>query len=114
MQGRHAAPQLLVCTAECSVSLLDSPVGRPRRRRFHQQDGRVGPPVAQALVEPLSERELEVLRLLAEGLTNREIAEELTVTLGTVKTHVNHIYGKLGVHSRVQAVTRARELGLLG
>jgi LuxR family maltose regulon positive regulatory protein len=70
-------------------------------------------PAAQPLVEPLSERELEVLRLLAEGLTDREIAEQLTVTLGTAKTHVSHIYGKLGVHSRVQAVTRARELGLL-
>ena len=70
-------------------------------------------PAAQPLVEPLSERELEVVRLLAEGLTNREIAEALSVTVGTVKTHVNHIYGKLDVHSRVQAVSRARELGLL-
>ena len=51
-------------------------------------------PLVQPLVEPLSERELEVLRLLAQGLTNREIAEQLTVTLGTAKTHVNHIYGK--------------------
>ena len=71
-------------------------------------------PVAQLLVEPLSERELEVLRLLAEGLTNREIAEQLTVTVGTAKTHVHHIYGKLDVHNRTQAVARGRELGLLG
>ena len=69
--------------------------------------------LTQSLVEPLSERELEVLRLLAQGLTNREIAEELTVTVGTAKTHLNHIYGKLDVHSRIQAVTKAKELGLL-
>ena len=70
-------------------------------------------PIIQPLVEPLSERELEVRQLLAEGLTNREIAEALSVTVGTAKTHVNHIYGKLDVHSRVLAVARARELGLL-
>ena len=73
----------------------------------------VAPGGAQALVEPLSEREVEVLGLLSQGLTNREIAERLTVTVGTVKTHVNHVYGKLGVHSWVQAVLRGRELGLV-
>jgi LuxR family maltose regulon positive regulatory protein len=61
----------------------------------------------------LSERELEVLRLIAEGLTNREIAERLIVAVGTVKAHTSNIYGKLGVANRVQAVTRARELALL-
>jgi LuxR family maltose regulon positive regulatory protein len=68
---------------------------------------------AQPLVEPLSEREMEVLRLLATGLSNREIAEELVVTVGTVKWHLHNIYGKLGVRSRVQAVAQARELALL-
>jgi DNA-binding CsgD family transcriptional regulator len=67
----------------------------------------------QELVEPLSERELEVLNLIAAGLKNREIANELTVALSTVKTHVNNIYSKLGVSSRVQAVGRAQELNLL-
>jgi LuxR family maltose regulon positive regulatory protein len=65
------------------------------------------------LIEPLSERELEVLELLAEGLTNREIASRLFLALNTVKAHSSNIYGKLGVHSRTQAVTRARALGLL-
>jgi LuxR family maltose regulon positive regulatory protein len=69
--------------------------------------------VVQPLVEPLSERELEVLRLIAAGLSNREIAQELFIAVGTVKRHTNHIYGKLGVHSRTEAVARARELGLL-
>ena len=64
------------------------------------------------MVEPLSERELEVLRLIAAGLSNREIADELYIAVGTVKRHINHIYGKLGVHSRTQALVRARELDL--
>ena len=66
-----------------------------------------------SFIEPLSERELEVLRLIAAGLSNREIAERLFLALSTVKVHTRNIYGKLGVHSRTQAVTRARELGLL-
>jgi LuxR family maltose regulon positive regulatory protein len=69
--------------------------------------------VAQPLVEPLSERELEVLCLIVAGLSNPEIAEELVIAVSTVKSHVNHIYGKLGVESRTQAVARARELELL-
>lgn len=68
---------------------------------------------APALVEPLTDRELEVLRLIAAGLTNREIAEQLSVVVGTVKAHNNNIYGKLGASNRVQALARARELGLL-
>jgi LuxR family maltose regulon positive regulatory protein len=65
------------------------------------------------LVEPLSERELEVLQLIAEGLTNREIAARLYLSLNTVKAHTRNIYGKLGVRSRTQAVARARALGSL-
>ncbi|HZB96844.1 MAG TPA: LuxR C-terminal-related transcriptional regulator, partial [Herpetosiphonaceae bacterium] len=66
-----------------------------------------------ALVEPLSEREREVLRLLAAGRSNRDVAEALIVATGTIKKHINNIYGKLGVHSRTQAIARARELNLL-
>ncbi len=65
------------------------------------------------LIEPLTERELEVLNLLALGLTNREIGERLYVAPGTVKAHTASIYGKLDVHSRMQAVARAQELGIL-
>jgi LuxR family maltose regulon positive regulatory protein len=64
-------------------------------------------------VEPLSERELEVLELIAEGLTNQEIASRLFISLNTVKVHTRNIYGKLGVHHRTQAVARSQELGLL-
>lgn len=66
-----------------------------------------------ALVEPLSPRELEILRLIGQGYTNQEIAEHLVVTLHTVKKHSSNIYSKLGVRNRTQAVARARELGLL-
>jgi DNA-binding CsgD family transcriptional regulator len=68
---------------------------------------------AQPLVEPLSNRELEVLRLIDAGLSNQQIAERLSVAPSTIKTHINNIYGKLGVDTRVQALNRARELGLL-
>jgi LuxR family maltose regulon positive regulatory protein len=64
-------------------------------------------------IEPLSNRELEVLRLLAAGLTNRQIAEQLVVSISTVKSHVHHICGKLGVSNRSQAVARSRQLGLI-
>jgi LuxR family maltose regulon positive regulatory protein len=70
-------------------------------------------PTAQLLPEPLSERELEILRLVAAGLTTQEIAEELVIAVGTVRTHLKNIYGKLDAHSRVQAVERARALNLL-
>jgi LuxR family maltose regulon positive regulatory protein len=68
---------------------------------------------AQPLVEPLSEREMDVLRLLASGMSNPEIAEELTVAVSTVRSHCKSIYGKLNVHKRWDAVHRAQELGLL-
>jgi LuxR family maltose regulon positive regulatory protein len=67
----------------------------------------------QPLVEPLTERELEVLRLLAGELSNAEIGRRLFVSLPTVKSHTRTIYGKLGVHSRAEAVARARALGIL-
>jgi predicted ATPase/DNA-binding NarL/FixJ family response regulator len=68
---------------------------------------------SQPLVEPLTERELEVLQLLANGLTNRDIADQLIIALGTVKSYTSHIYGKLAVENRTQAILRARELSLI-
>lgn len=69
--------------------------------------------VDQPLIEPLSERELEVLDLIVAGQSNAEIAQQLFIAIGTVKRHINHIYGKLGVNSRTQAIVKARELGLV-
>ena len=67
----------------------------------------------QSLIEPLSARELEILRLIADGLTNQEIADRLVLSLPTIKWHTGNLYGKLGVNSRTQAVAKARELSLL-
>jgi LuxR family maltose regulon positive regulatory protein len=69
--------------------------------------------VVPGLVEALSQRELEVLKLLAAGKANREIADELYVTLHTVKKHITHILGKLGAANRTEAAARARDVGLL-
>jgi LuxR family maltose regulon positive regulatory protein len=68
---------------------------------------------SQLLLDPLSERELEILQLIATGMSNRDLAEELVVTVGTVKWHLNNIYSKLAVRSRTQAVAKAREIGLI-
>jgi LuxR family maltose regulon positive regulatory protein len=65
------------------------------------------------LIEPLSERELEVLRLLTSHLSTPDIARELFISANTVRSHIKNIYGKLGVHSRTRAVIRAQDLGLL-
>ncbi len=67
----------------------------------------------QPLIEPLTDREISVLRLMAANLSHREIADELYLSTNTVKWHTTHIYGKLGVHRRAHAVSRAQELGIL-
>jgi LuxR family maltose regulon positive regulatory protein len=72
------------------------------------------PASRRALVDPLSDREVEVLRLLASELSGPEIARHLVVSLNTVRTHTKNVYAKLGVGSRREAVRRADELGLLG
>jgi len=76
----------------------------------------MAPPIRQpddGLAEPLSEREREILRLMAQGLTNREIADRLILAQGTVKNYVTTILQKLGARDRTQAALRAREQGLL-
>ncbi len=70
-------------------------------------------PVSQSLVEPLSARELEVLKLIVAGHSNEEIAAKLIISIKTAKRHISNIYGKLGVKSRTQAVALARELKLI-
>jgi LuxR family maltose regulon positive regulatory protein len=71
------------------------------------------PPTGQYPVEPLTHRELEILKLIAQGLSNREIGDKLFVALDTVKGHNQRIFGKLQVQRRTEAVARAHELGLL-
>jgi DNA-binding NarL/FixJ family response regulator len=74
---------------------------------------RIAPPPANELSEPLSPRELEILRLVAKGASNRDIAETLVIAEGTVKNHLTNILGKLSVKDRMQAVLKAREYGLI-
>jgi LuxR family maltose regulon positive regulatory protein len=92
----------------------------PESERSGIDDLRVGaPPIVnpkskiQNLIEPLSKRELEILSLMAQGLTNIEIAQQIFISDQTVKVHTRNIYGKLDVNSRRQAVAKARALGLL-
>jgi LuxR family maltose regulon positive regulatory protein len=66
-----------------------------------------------SLIEPLSEREMDILRLIATGHTNKEIADILVIAVSTVKSHINNLYGKLGTQRRTQAIAIARDLGLL-
>ncbi len=70
-------------------------------------------PRPAALPEPLTERELDVLKCIAEGLSNREIADKLVITEGTVKNHVSNLISKLSVRDRTQALLKAKELGLI-
>lgn len=80
--------------------------------RAAAQPGKRGP-VGRPLADPLSERELAVLRLLAEGCSNKEIGARLNITEGTVKNHMTNVLGKLGVLDRTQAALKAREFGYL-
>lgn len=79
----------------------------------HVSDLPLASPRPDPLAEPLTERERDVLRLLLEGASNREIAHHLVLSVNTVKRHVYNLCGKLGVQSRSQAIIRARDLNLL-
>jgi LuxR family maltose regulon positive regulatory protein len=79
----------------------------------HKREDRSARPLGQSLIEPLSPREVEVLHLMAQGLSNQEMSERLVLALETVKGHNKKIFGKLHVQRRTEAVARARELGLL-
>lgn len=86
------------------------------QRKLVEEFARLAPParpVGAGLAEPLSERELEILRLLAQGLTNREIANRLYLAEGTVKNYVTNVLAKIGARDRTLAALRGRELGLL-
>jgi LuxR family maltose regulon positive regulatory protein len=103
------ADLLRAADATVGPRLLTPALGGSRAASGDSRSGASGP----SLVEPLTARESEVLRLIASGASNRQIADRLVVSLGTVKKHGYNIFGKLGVTSRTQAVAHARELGLL-
>lgn len=92
-------------------SLLSPSVTRRLIEEFVRTPDRTAP--APAELETLTEREREVLALIAHGLTNQEIGERLFLSMATVKTHVNRVFGKLGVHDRAQAVVLAYETGVV-
>jgi DNA-binding NarL/FixJ family response regulator len=101
-----------ILAASRDESVLQPSVAAKVLARFAQLSAE-DRPVPQPLAVPLSDRELEVMRLLADGRTNREIAAELFLAEGTVKNHVTNVLAKLGARDRTQAALRARALGLL-
>lgn len=94
-------------------SILEPSVAAKVIEEFSRISNMVPARKMDQLVEPLSERELEILFLISRGASNKEIAEQLIIAEGTVKNHVSHILSKLGVRDRTQAALKARELGLL-
>ena len=94
-------------------SILEPSVAAKVIAEFTRVSSMVPSAQMEQLVEPLSERELEILGLIARGASNKEIADQLFIAEGTVKNHVTHILGKLGVRDRTQAALKGRELGLL-
>ncbi len=97
--------------AASGESFLQPSIAAKVLAEFNRLERRLPP--TPALAEPLSERELDILRLMAEGDSNKEIAAALYIAEGTVKNHVTNVLGKLGVRDRTQAVLRARGLGLI-
>jgi LuxR family maltose regulon positive regulatory protein len=104
----------LLCELEKQKTAM--PYTRKVRQSMDDQEevgvtARVGS--SESLIEPLTEREMEVLRLLATHLSSTEIAGQLVIATSTVRSHIKNIYSKLRVHSRTEAVEKAREIGLL-
>ena len=106
-------PMAQLLSAAAAHGIMPDYTGKLLAAFEAESEGKSYVPYAQPLIEPLSQRELEVLQLIAQGLSNREISERLYLALSTVKRHNGNIYGKLQVQRRTEAVARARELGLL-
>jgi LuxR family transcriptional regulator, maltose regulon positive regulatory protein len=106
--GRLVAAQR---TGQAAAGVPFGYLARLKRAFGPGQPGR--DPVSPGIVDPLTSRELEVLKMLAAGRSNQAIARELVVTLDTVKKHVGHVLGKLGAANRTEAAARARELSLI-
>ena len=94
-------------------SILDPSVAAKVLAEFSRVSSIVKATDTEVLPEPLSERETELLRLIASGASNKEIADTLFITEGTVKNHITHILGKLGVRDRMQAALKAKEIGVI-
>jgi DNA-binding NarL/FixJ family response regulator len=102
-----------VRAAAQGTSVLEPSVAARMMAELNRLTAKEDKRVAQTLVDPLSERELAVLRFLASGCSNKEIGVRLNITEGTVKNHMTNVLGKLGVLDRTQAALKARELGYL-
>jgi len=102
-----------VRAAAKGASVLEPAVTARMMAELNRLSAREGKKVSQSLADPLSERELGVLKLLAAGCSNKEIGAKLNITEGTVKNHMTNVLGKLGVQDRTQAALRAREMGLI-
>ncbi|MEN4013710.1 MAG: response regulator transcription factor [Chloroflexota bacterium] len=115
----NVAAPLLIILAGLSLRwvkperILPAPLLKRLRLTAPDASPTSGTPFESGLIEPLSSREMDVLRLVQGGYSNQQIAAQLHIAPSTVKTHINNIYGKLGAQTRVQAINRARELGLL-
>jgi DNA-binding NarL/FixJ family response regulator len=102
-----------VRAAAKGAAVLEPAVTARMMAELNRLSAREGKKVSQTLADPLSERELGVLKLLAAGCSNKEIGAKLNITEGTVKNHMTNVLGKLGVQDRTQAALRAREMGLI-
>jgi ATP/maltotriose-dependent transcriptional regulator MalT len=120
-ENKLSSEQLATATRKGATADLESVVTELQVDLAQPLPSSTGPdqPVATVpaandqLVEPLTPREMEVLRLIAKGLTNQQIADQLIIAIGTVKSYTAEIYGKLQVNNRTQAVTRAQDINLL-
>jgi len=102
-----------VRAAAKGTSVLEPSVAARMMAKLTRLSAKEGKRVPQVLADPLSDRELAVLRLLTDGCSNKEIGSRLNITEGTVKNHMTNVLGKLGVLDRTQAALRAREMGLI-
>jgi LuxR family maltose regulon positive regulatory protein len=112
----QAAPMAQLLLEAASRGVMPDYVGKllaAFKAEKRKSEDKPGLPPARLLIEPLSPRELEVLQLIAQGLSNHEICERLFLALDTVKGHNRRIFDKLQVQRRTEAIARARELGLL-
>ena len=102
-----------VRAAAKGTSVLEPSVAARMMAELNRLTAKEGKKVSQTLADPLTERELAVLKLLTEGCSNKEIGSRLNITEGTVKNHMTNVLGKLGALDRTQAALRAREMGLI-